>query len=452
MAETATIPAPAATPAKAPPTVKEIKVSEMQPTRGMNEPRPGSARAAIRAELEKKAGVVPPTTATPAAKPATKPAQSPSNTPKPATKPPEAKVPDEENLMEQDPEAPVEEVQQAPENTETPAATAPKEGDKGGKKESPWKIVETYKQRLTKAEAELAEVRTKMGNVADIEKTKATLTDLQKRNKELEDEIRYVNYEKSSEFKEKYEAPYKAAWSRATSELAEIAVKDVNTGESRSATAQDLLTLINLPLGQARGIANEVFGEFADDMMAHRKEIRTLFDQQNQALKDAREKGSEREQQTQEQRKTLMEGIQTQVKEIWDRENTALLEDPKVGHFFKEREGDEEWNSALQKGYKLVDRAFNENPNDPRLSPEQRREIVKRHNAFRNRAAGWGPLKRAFDKQSRALAALEAKLAKYEETTPSTDGGQTTSTVQTTNGGGKVRDQIVADLQRRAKP
>lgn len=445
MAETATIPAPPVAPAKAAPA--EIKVSEMQPTLRMNEPRPGSARAAIRAELEKKAGVVPAAPAAPAApKPEVKPAPKTPPPPKPAA----ASIPEEENLMEQDPEAPKEEmVQQAPE--EKTEMIQEGEKPKSGKP-SPWKIVETYKERLTKAETELAEIRTKLGNPAEVEKTKSTLTALQQRNKELEDEIRYVNYEKSTEFKEKFEAPYRSAWNRATAELAEIAVKDNQTGETRAATAQDLLVLVNLPLGQARGVANEVFGEFADDMMAHRKEIKTLFDAQRNALEEARTKGAEREKTVSEHNQAAMQEIRKSVKDYWDQETAALLEDPKVGHLFKEKEGDEEWNTSLKKGYALVDKSFNENPNDPRLTPKQRQEIVKRHAAFRNRAAGWGPLKRAYDKQSARLAELEKKLAEVADTTPSTDGGQSTGTVQTTNGGGKARDQVVNALRGLAKP
>jgi hypothetical protein len=156
MAETATIPAPPVAPAKAAPA--EIKVSEMQPTLRMNEPRPGSARAAIRAELEKKAGVTPAAPAAPAApKPEVKPAPKTPPPPKPAA----ASIPEEENLMEVDPEALKEEtVQQAPE--EKGEVVQEGEKPKSGK-QSPWKIVETYKERLTKAETELAEIRTKLG-------------------------------------------------------------------------------------------------------------------------------------------------------------------------------------------------------------------------------------------------------------------------------------------------
>ena len=46
------------------------------------------------------------------------------------------------------------------------------------------------------------------------------------RAKELEDHIRYVDYEKSTEFKEKFDAPYVASWERAMSELSEITVTD----------------------------------------------------------------------------------------------------------------------------------------------------------------------------------------------------------------------------------
>src|SRR5215475_14441082 len=59
--------------------------------------------------------------------------------------------------------------------------------------------LDKYKTRNKELEAELAEWKTKAGNV-DTKGLTEERDRLQARNKELEEEIRYVNYQKSSEF------------------------------------------------------------------------------------------------------------------------------------------------------------------------------------------------------------------------------------------------------------
>jgi hypothetical protein len=206
------------------------------------------------------------------------------------------------------------------------------------------------------------------------------------------------------------------------SELSEITITDPSTQTARAVTANDLMELVNMPLGKARELADTIFGSFADDVMGHRKEIRTLFDQQAQALEEAKTKGAEREQLRKEQYQKMYGTVSNQVKEAWDKINATILEDPKNGEYFKQREGDEDWNSGLKKGFELADRAFSENPMDPRLTPEQRSEIIKRHAAVRNRAAGWGPLKKEVVKLRKQLTEMESELKVYKTSTPAAGG------------------------------
>jgi hypothetical protein len=391
-------------PAKPTPGIKmpgEIHIGGTPSTSTVPEPpKPGSAKEALGKRLAEK-GAKPPTPETP-------PAPATPQTPKPGEVPTGAKPPETPAAA-------------APETTETPAVD-PKTGKPP--KESPWKIIDGYKERLAKAERALLEA----GKGGIPKEVQERITKAEARAKELEDEIRFVNYEKSPEFKTKYGDPYDAAWKRAVAEVSEIPVND--NGASRPATSQDILDLVNLPLGAARSLANERFGEFADDVMAHRKEIRGLFDQRQAALEEARKTGTQREQELQQQRQANQEKIVGEIKTEWQKANDEALADEKNGSFFKPIEGDEHWNQRLAKGFELVDRAFSENPEAPNLTPEQRKSIVRRHAAVRNRAAAFGPMKHKISTLETKLAELTKELEQFKGSEPAAGGRQPSNGAQ----------------------
>lgn len=356
------------------------------------------ARDSLFSKLREKAGIKPEAPVPPAPAP-------------PVDNGPEAPVTAPETL---DPEP----------TTETPAPpvtppAAPK-ADKG--KANPWKLVDEFKKRSATLETELAELKKQLVPEQDRKTFEERVTKTEARNKELEDEIRFVNYAKSREYHEQYHVPYEQAFNRAMSDLKEIQVVDVQTNQMRPAKPEDFIAVLNSPLGQARQIANQVFGDFADDIMAHRKEVRGLFDKQQAALKDAKENGAKRETERASQTKAEADRLGSEIKSVWDNEHKALLASPHGQHFMP-REGDAEWNDALQKGFALVDQAFSEDPRRPGLSPQQRTEIIQRHAAIRNRAAGWGAVNVKNKKLEARVAELEAELKGYKETSPTPGGG-----------------------------
>lgn len=373
---------------------------------------PLSSRESVRANLAKRA----------------KPSGDGTIIPTPVTEPKPEERPGEE------PGSP--ETQPKPEGSPSPEpagkGTAAPEKGKGGKP-NPWKLYEGEKSARATAEAEVQRLKTSI--VPEQERTSlmARVEKSEKRAQELENEIRFRAYEKSSEYVEKYQQPYEAAWKRATKELSEIAIKDPISGQDRAVTSDDLLQLVNLPLGQARGVAKELFGDFADDVMAHRKEIRGLFDKQNEALEKARTEGGARDQQQREawqKQRTELSGF---VQTSWKEANDAWQNDPANGRFFKPiavEEGKEatpeekEWNESLERGYKLVDEAWGMNVMDAKLTPEQRKEVVRKNAAVRARAAAFGPLKRLVKRHESKIAALEKDLKEYTGSTPAAGGGK----------------------------
>lgn len=418
--------APIAAP-DAPPAQREIKVSEMTPpTTPAAAPKPGSAKERMAKSLQsfadKKAGNQPaPEPAKPASSEPNKAAAAQTAEPSPS------------------PEAP-------PSTPAEPAATA------DGKKPSPWKLLDEERKAHAKAQAELTETRKRAIAESDWKSYQEKQSALEKRNKELEDHIRYVDYSKSKEFTEKYEQPYKDSWKRAMDELGELTVDD-GGGNARPLKPADILSLVNMPIQRAREAAEAMFGPLANDVMQHRNEIRRLFNEQASALEKARAEGGEWEKQRTEQSQRQFKEVSDDIKQTWSSANETLLKDPKHSKHFMPVEGDQNGNQKLAKGFELADRAFSENPMAPGLTPEQRRGIVERHAAVRNRAAAYGRLVYQLEQRDSRIAELEKELAGYKESEPTTDTGAKTAGEQPAPAvAGTARERMMQELRKRAKP
>lgn len=274
-------------------------------------------------------------------------------------------------------------------------------------KAGPWKLAKYWEKRAAATEMERNELRDKLSKLPDPTK----LEDISKRNAELEEEIRYQNFAKSKEFSEQYQKPYEEAWGKAVAELAELEVLNEDGSSSRRATASDLIALANMPLGEARKQANAMFGDAADDVMAHRRSIRELSDKQQKALEDARKAGTERETQWTEKSKAIHAEVTAQWTKL-NEEAAATLD------YLKPKEGDTEWNGRLDKAKAQADAALSANAMDPRLTPEQRAKVIRDHVAMRNRSIAYSPMKLEIKRLKAQLAERDEKLKAYEESEP----------------------------------
>ncbi len=431
--------APPATPASIPESVGSskppsggtINVSDLpkgDPT--VAPAKPGSAKEKMFAELQKKAGVDPsPNSAQ----------RKPSSGRPSAAEVPEVPASGEDpDPIQQDPPPP------SPGDPEpTPRV------DEKGKKVSPWKLVDQFKARAAAAEARALELEKQIIPEDKRKESETRLTEYEKRMAEAENELRYHNAEKWDPDIKKLNADYTNAWKRAVSELSEISLTDPETQQQRPATAQDLLQLVNLPLGQARAIADQVFGPFADDVMAHRKEIKGVFEQKSAKLEELKTTATDREKQRTEAWQKQNAEVNTQVQTSWEAAVKESLADEKHSMYFKPKEGDDDWNAKLEHGFKLVDDAHSTNALDPKLTPEDRAKIIRRHVAVRNRAAAFGPLRLAYEKLQKEYTAQQKELAQYKGSTPS-PGGRLPSASTASNGSAK--DRMFADLAKLAKP
>jgi hypothetical protein len=325
-----------------------------------------------------------------------------------------------------DPEKPADLPDEQAKEPPTESPQEPSPADAKGKKLSPWRLVDQWKSKTAQLERELAELRANAAPPAEVKALKEQLAERETKLKEYEDEIRYVNYQKSPEYIEKYQKPYEAEFKRAVAELSEVNVTNPD-GTTRPANAEDMLALVQLPLGRAREVADQLFGPFADDALMHRRAIKDKFDTMRTALDEAKTRAADYHKQKAEQETKFQSEAAQFVAEAWERANRDTITDKTYGQYFTPREGDREWNQRLAKGSELVDRAFRENPYDPKLNPAQREEVIRRHAAIRNRAAGWGALRGENIKLRSQISALETELKAFKKSEP----GQGASTTPT---------------------
>ena len=340
--------------------------------------------------------IKPPTKAPPAKAPSKKAAQPPKQ---------EVKSPEEQAELE-------ERARQEQEEQPKPGEKPQPDKEKGARIK-PWDLVDRYKGEASAAKRELAEIKAKTNGHEVPKEAMDKISTLESRNKELEEEIRFTKYEKSNEYQEQFHKPYLEAWQKAVAEFGELTVTDEN-GRVRQGNASDLLTLAQMPLGQARKHANELFGDAADDIMAHRRVVRELAEKQHKALDDARKNGGEREKQAALEHETRNRATSERMAKDWHNINS---EAQAKYDWLRPADGQEERNAALEKAEKFVDESFGLNLAQAKTETE-RQDIMRRHSALRNRAIGFSVLKHENTSLKAELAELKKSLEEFQGSEP----------------------------------
>ncbi len=306
--------------------------------------------------------------------------------------------------------------------TDTKTVESPKEDVAAKEKVSPWKLKEQWQAKAAELEKQLADIKSSTLTEAERKSIAERAEKAEARAKQLEDEIRFVAYEKSPEFQKQYQEPYEKAWKEAVTELGQIPIVNPETGEKRYATSHDLSALMGMSLEDARKVADSNFGAFANDVMAYRKDVLKLFNARSNALEEGRKAGAERERKMAEEATRAETERANSVRQTWEKANKEALSHEQYGKYFVPVEGDQQINDRLAKGYKLVDRAFNENAMDPGLSAEERAGVIKRQAAVRNRAAAFGRLVYQNQQLEAKLAEAQKELEGFKSSDPDTAG------------------------------
>lgn len=318
------------------------------------------------------------------------------------------------------------------------------------------KIREEYEPRIASLQKELDEIK-KAPQFTQSKEQQDRVKAIEARNKELEAEIRNVNFTKSQEYLEKYHKPYVAAWEKARRDLAEVEV-NLAGGGTRKATDADLILLAELPLGAARRKAVEMFGDAADDIMFHVRRITELSEQQEAAVKAAMQEVETRSKQETEKG---TEAAQARVR-LWNTTNQELA--TKYPAVFAPVAGDTEGNARLDKGFALADLLFAPRSLDAKkleLLPKTFREdiaanngrlseqgTVRLHALIRNKTANHDRAVAKANALTKRVAELEKALKEYEDSAP----GGRPGTPGARGGAGTYLDDPNAEIDKLNNP
>ncbi|HEU4344068.1 MAG TPA: hypothetical protein VFU31_21140 [Candidatus Binatia bacterium] len=250
--------------------------------------------------------------------------------------------------------------------------------------------------------------KTPQSNPAELQAVTQQLAQEQKARQDLETELKYLRYEHSEEYKQKYEQPWNAAQKRAFDTVKDLMVKVQGadgTVSERNATAADFHTVFNLPEGAAWRKARELFGEDAPVVMTHYTKLNEILTASREDINKYRTEGAERDKQ-----EAARKAQEKQADAAMGRKaDEAYLNHAKWGPHFKPVEGDEAGNKDLEMGFRRA------NVDLDTLSPGNR-ALAK--SWLKHAAAAFPRLVSKVTAYEARIADLEAKLKEFEDSGP----------------------------------
>ncbi len=262
-----------------------------------------------------------------------------------------------------------------------------------------------YEAQIKERDAKLKEYESKAPE--DNKPLMDRLAALEKENNDFKEELKFSNYVKHPEFKEKYEKPYSEAWGKAVREIEQLQVNQED-GTVRQATPGDILALANSPLSTLDERAESMFGRSAARVIRHVERIRDLAEAQEKAIADAKTNASEHEKSL----RLNSEKSNAEVATILNKTNNDLA--TKYPKWFGSDPADPEGNAVFNKSMQYVDQVFQ---GDPSIPPATR---ISRMAVIRNKAANHDRLALHLKNANTQIAELKASLEAYEKSEPST--------------------------------
>lgn len=324
------------------------------------------------------------------------------------------------------PEAPKTPEAKAEGETPTPAET-PKNGDTppvpDGKRPNPWKLMEEHKSARAKAEAENVRLQKLIQKPEEREAEVAKVKQLEEQNKQLLEHIRFVDYQKHPEFAEKYEKPYVENWNKIMRRLSGVTV-DTGDGTRRPVEPKDIAEISRLPADQAIELAEQKFGKLGPWVAERVEELRGLDEAKHEALEKAKKDGLERQSQMTESQKIHEQKVNEFLGETWTKAVAEVETHSRYGEYFRPKEGDDEYNAKLESSTEKVNKFWGKNPKDPKLSPEEKAEIVRGHASIFNKARAFGTQNLTITRLKAENERLTKENAQFKSSVPATDGSQ----------------------------
>lgn len=251
---------------------------------------------------------------------------------------------------------------------------------------------------------------------------KAEMDSIRKNAEELDTEVRYLNYTRSGEYKQKYETPLREAWQTALGDIEGIRVTDED-GTERDANHQDIMALLNVPVAKAAIIAQETFGPAAPEIMAHRRRLIELTQARDKSIAEWKEKGAQREVESKKQ----LESRQARSRDLFE----SQFADYEKTHaqLFGREEGDEDGNKLLDESDRLVRIALKGEGIDADMGYDDKVDLITKAQAqVALRARAYGRERLRVIRLQQKVAELEKKVGKVRSSEPGQGEGTSTAT------------------------
>lgn len=283
--------------------------------------------------------------------------------------------------------------------------------------------LDQIRQEHTKATAKLAELE-KRG--ADTTAITEKLAKTEKEYQALQAEISAIRYEKSAEFKTKFEAPFNRAAESAKQVITSLKVNDQdNEGNitQRPATWDDFSLIYNLPAAKAEDVTTRLFGASAGTVLRRLDALKELDANRRSAIEEHQATAGEREKAAETEKAIQSE----KINRAWTAANEDIIKaNP---DWYGEKADDEERSTLWKESLALVDQAYT---GRDKLTPDQRIALDAH---IRLRAAAHPIL-------TREVATLKAELAELKKQMEEGEASRPGVTRRTTGGEGKKAEPV----------
>lgn len=266
---------------------------------------------------------------------------------------------------------------------------------------------DSIKAKVTEYEAKIKALESKP---VETKADTALIEKYEKEIKESKQRIRELDYQQSDDFRENYVKPMAKTYRAAVEEVVQLTVTEGET--NRAATQADFDTLRNLPLAQRRANARAMFGQDADLVLGHIRDIEKLQKAGNEAIENEKVNGETRRKEEALKSERERGEYENYLKTFHDEITNEYA------HIFKPGEDDKEAAEALRKGFEFVDAALKG------TAGMTMKERAAYSAVLRAKVAG-------FDAHGLKVARLEEQnkslleeLKKFRDSDPGTGGGK----------------------------
>lgn len=255
------------------------------------------------------------------------------------------------------------------------------------------------------------------------------MENLRKEKKDVDDLLRFRDYQNHPEFQQEYVQPLDVEWSKSMRRLKGLKYADA-AGNELELSKRAIQELSELEPDVARDKIFEMFPDVRhyNAVITSVEDIHDLTEKYKTGLQKAwsdsdkwqKDKHAQEQEQINGQNKVL-KTVHEENAAIFNNFNKADLAEVE---YLKEKEGDDEWNTRLEKANAEAKAALNSNPNNPALSRDDRTKMIRRNTKIVNWAISAPMLNLKVTRLESELSKKNKIIAGYEGSEPRPGSGK----------------------------